>query len=207
MPQILLLTALLFQFLIKYSFVITNQYTQIPIVLSFINRGTISNDWYINVSRNFNPRTFFAIYTAFWGKLFGLPATYLLHYLLTSGLILYASYKLSLYMFKNVRGAILTSLTVLFGATYSIGGNLLVTRDFTVTQLALSLSLAAIVALLSGKFIISSILFILSSYLHPLIGPESALISFTAILAGHFIQDRKKIKAITADLFKLLILP
>src|SRR3989344_5985068 len=130
MPPILYLVTLLFPFIYKYSFVITNQYTQIPIILSYMKPDFLINDWYVNLSRSFGPRTFFAFYTAFWGNILGLPATYFFHYLLTITLTLLATYKITFLIFKNKQAALLTGLTILFGSTYSIGGNLLLTRDF-----------------------------------------------------------------------------
>ena len=180
MPLILYLFSLIFPFLYKYSFVITNQYTQIPIVLLYMNPDYLPNDWYVNISREFGPRTIFAVYMAFWGKLIGLPLTYFIHYILTILLTLWASYNLGVILFRNRKAAVLSSLTVLFAATYSLGGNMLVTRDFTVTQLALSVSLVSIVLTIKSKYFFSSILFAISSYLHPLIGPEVAIICFAS---------------------------
>src|SRR3989338_3124893 len=192
MPSILYYISFLFPILYKYSYVITNQYTQIPIILSYMNREYLLNDWYVNLGRDFGPRTIFAVYSAFWGKLIGLPITYFVHYLLTICLTLFASYKLGVLLFKNKQAAVLSSLTILFGATYSIGGNLLVTRDFTVTQLALSLSLVSIVLLLENKYLYSSLLFAASSYFHPLIGPEAAIFSYISI---HLIKKLSLLKS------------
>src|SRR3989344_390681 len=129
MPLILYFFSLIFPFLYKYSFVITNQYTQLPIILAYMNPEYLTYDWYVNLSGEFGPRTIFALYSAFWGKILGLPLTYLFHYILTITLTVFASYRLSKLFFQNRKAAVLASITVLFGATYSIGGNLLVTGD------------------------------------------------------------------------------
>src|SRR3989344_8602373 len=178
---VLLIISILFPFLYGYSFVITNQYTQIPIVLSYMNREYLLNDWYVGVSKDFGPRTFFALYTSLWGNLAGLPLTYILHYILSTFLILYATFRLNRFIFKNQIASLLSSITIIFSATYGIGGNLLITKDFPVTQLAIGLSLMGISLVIERKNLPAAVLFIISAYLHPLIGPLTGIISFISM--------------------------
>ena len=172
-----------------------------------MNREYLLNDWYVNLGRDFGPRTIFAVYSAFWGKLIGLPITYFVHYLLTGGIFILATYRMALLLFKNRKAAILTAITILFGATYSIGGNLLITSDFTVTQLSLSISLLAIVLILEERYFLSSILFAVSSYFHPQIGPESALLAYFSTALTFILTDRKILNKKMAVLIKKAILP
>lgn len=207
MIKLLILITLIFPFIYKYSFVITNQYTQIPIILAYMDKNYLAFDWYVNISREFGPRTIFAIYSAAFGKITGLPVVYFLHYLLTIGLTLLASYKLAYFLFKNKKAALLTGMTVLFGSTYSIGGNLLVTRDFTVTQMALAATLSGIVYILEKRYILAAVFFITASYLHPLIGPIVFFISFFSVNLFHIFKNGRKTAFEIYKLFKSGLLP
>ncbi len=178
MTMILALLVLLFPFLYRYSFVITNQFSQIPIILSFMNPNYLSNDWYVYVNREFGPRTIFTWYLAQTAKIFSLPLTFFLHYFLYVFLITFATYRLTYQVFKRKYTALATTICILFGSTISLGGNILVTQDFAAPQIPLGLSLLAIVLLLEKKYLFSAVLFSLASYLHPLIGFESAFLFF-----------------------------
>ena len=48
--------SLIFPFLYKYSFVSSNQYEQIPIILRFISGNYLVNDWFLNTASKFGPR-------------------------------------------------------------------------------------------------------------------------------------------------------
>lgn len=180
MSLILTVLALLFPFLNKYSFVTTNQFSQIPIILSFLDPKYLSNDWYVSVSRYFGPRTFFAWYMAQTVKLTSLPITFFIHYLIYTLLIVFSTYRLSYLLFKNKFIALTTVICVLFGTSITVGGNILVTADFSASQLPLGLTLMGITLLLEKKYIFSSLFFIISSFLHPLIGFEIPILFFTS---------------------------
>lgn len=182
MTSTLILLTLIFPFLYKYSFVITNQFTQIPIILSFLDPNYLPNDWYVSVSRTFGPRTIFAWYMAQTARIFPLPLSFFLHYLLYIFLIIYSSYKLAYLIFNDKFIAATTTICILFGSSITLGGNILVTPDFTAPQLPLGLTLLGVVFLLEKKFFLSSLLFTVSSYLHPLIGFESAALFFITLL-------------------------
>jgi len=175
----LVILTIVFPFLYKYSFVTTNQFTQIPIILSFMDRNYLINDWYVTVNKAFGPRTIFAWYLAQIAKIFSLPLIFFLHYLLYIFLIIIATYRLTYLIFKRKYTALATTICIIFGTTISLGGNILITQDFSAPQLPLGLSLLAIVFLLEKKYLSSAFLFSLTSCLHPLIGFESAFIFFS----------------------------
>lgn len=181
MIPILIALILTFPFIYKYSFVITNQFSQIPIILSFLNPVYLSNDWYVSVSKDFGPRTIFAWYMAQTAKILSLPLTFFFHYLLYIFLVAYSSYRLSCLIFKNKFIALTTTICLFFGTSITLGGNILVTADFSAPQLPLGLILLGIVYLIERKYLSSALLFAIASYLHPLIGFESAILFFTSI--------------------------
>ena len=190
MVVILLTLVLLFPFLYKYSFVITNQFSQIPIILSFMDVNYLPNDWYVSVSRTFGPRTIFAWYMAQTAKIFTLPVTSFLHYLLYIFLIIYSSYKLAYLIFKNKFIALTTTIAILFGTSITLGGNMLVTADLSAPQLPLAITLLGIVWLIEGKYLSSTLLFTLASYFHPLIGFESTGLFFGAFFFANLLQKK-----------------
>lgn len=204
-PFLIILT-LLFPFLYKYSFVITNQFTQIPIILSFMKPDYLSNDWYVLVNRTFGPRTIFAWYMAQTAKIFSLPLTFFLHYLLYIFIINLATYELTYLVFKRKFIALSTTVCILFGTTISLGGNMLVTQDFVAPQLPLALSLLAIVFLLQKNYLSSALLFSLASYFHPLIGFESAFLFFFIYLMIIILSKQSISKFVKKGLIPYLVL-
>jgi hypothetical protein len=206
MMLILLILALVFPFLYKYSFVTTNQFTQIPIILSFMDRNYLINDWYVTVSKAFGPRTIFAWYMAQTAKISSLPITFFLHYLLYIFLIIMATYKLTYLVFKRKFIALATTVCVLFGTTISLGGNILVTQDFVAPQLPLALSLLAVVLLLEKKYLFSGFLFSLASYFHPLIGFESASLFFFIYLTVIILSKQSITEFVKKGLIPYLVL-
>ncbi|EKE21501.1 MAG: hypothetical protein ACD_7C00210G0001 [uncultured bacterium] len=196
MILILIALTLTFPILYKYSFVITNQFSQIPLILSFMDKNYLINDWYVSVNRSFGPRTVFAWYMTQTAKMSSLPVTFLLHYLLYIFLVTLATYKLTFIVFKQKYISLTTTICILFGTTISLGGNILITQDFVAPQLPLGLSLLAIVFLLEKKYLLASIVFSVTSYLHPLIGFESALLFIFITMIGFYLS-RKSIKQLT----------
>lgn len=172
MTIIFIILTLIFPFIFKYQYIITNQFTQIPIINSILDPTYMLNDWYVNVSRGFGPRTIFAYYMAFLSKLIGLPGAFFINYLIYIFLVIWSAFTLSQMLFKDKYISLLTTLFVLFGATYGIGGNILITRDFSAPQLPLALIIAALVYMLQEKIYKSLILIVIAAYLHPLLGWE-----------------------------------
>lgn len=198
MTAVLIALTFIFPFLYKYSFVITNQFSQIPIILSFMDPSYLSNDWYVLVNKSFGPRTIFAFYMAQTAKILTLPGTFFLHYILYIFLILFASYRLAFLITKKKFVSLLTAITLLFSATISLGGNILITRDFSAPQLPLALVLTGILFLFEQKFLLSSVFICLASYLHPLVGLETGLIIYFVFLITLLIMRR--INQVSADI-------
>lgn len=200
MWHFLIILTVLFPFLYKYSFVVTNQFSQIPIILSFTDPNYLKNDWYVQVSQDFGPRTIFAFYMAQLAKVLSLPTVFFIHYLLYIFLIVVATYKLSFLIFRKKYIAQVTTICIIFGTSITLGGNMLVTPDFVAPQLPLGLSLLAIALIFKKRYFASSLLFSLSSYLHPLIGFESAIIFFSTTFLT-FIFLKKSLKKIISHGF------
>src|SRR3989344_2867508 len=196
--------SLIFPFLYKYSFVSSNQYEQIPIILRFISGNYLVNDWFLNTASKFGPRYFFSVYMAGLNQITNLPVIFFFHFVVTVFLISQATYKLSDSIAKDHLSSILTVIVILFGQTFSLGGNILVTGDFTVTQLSLAFSLLAISCLFRDKILLSSLLYIISAYYHPLIGFESFFIFNTSYVVYLTVTGLKKN---IPDLLKRGILP
>src|SRR3989344_3645434 len=199
--------AIIFPFLYKYSYVINNQYEHIPIILSFLDKNFLQNDWYVNAARSFGPRTFFAFYMAKTSQILSLPGTFFLHYIIFIFFVCIASYRLSKFFFRNNYVSLLTVVTVLFGSTFALGGDYLMTRDFYASQLPLGLLLFGITGILDGNYIVSAICFSIASYFHPQVGIIGGFIVFLAHFVGNFnrTKSKKLIKALF--LFNFINLP
>lgn len=197
--------ALIFPFIYKYSYVITNQFSQIPIILSFLDPRYLINDWYVLVNRTFGPRTIFAWYMAQTAKIFSLPSSFFFHYLLYVFLVIFSTYKLTFFIFKRKFVALTTTICILFGTSLTLGGNMLITQDFVAPQLPLGLSLLAIVFLMEKKYFFAAILFSLTSYLHPLIGFESAFLFLFVNLVITVLSKQSPRKIITSGIFPYLL--
>ncbi|OGG00361.1 hypothetical protein A2Y99_02955 [Candidatus Gottesmanbacteria bacterium RBG_13_37_7] len=187
MVSILILLSIIFPLIYKYSFVITDQFTQIPIILSFLNRSYLLNDWYVNTCRNLGPRTFYAYYMAITAKLLSLPIAYFCHYIFFIFLIIMATYKLSNILFRNNYISLLTIITILFSSTYSLGGNVFISADFYAARLPLGFLLVGITSLFEKKYYLSAISFAIASYFHLHIGIIGGAIVFLAYFLSKFI--------------------
>jgi hypothetical protein len=165
-----------------------------------MNNNYLINDWYVNSGRDFGPRTIFAWYMAQTAKVISLPGTFFLHYLLYIFLIIYSSFRLSYLLFKNKFIALITSLTILFGTSITLGGNILVSNDFSAPQLPLGLSLLGIVLIIEKKYLLSAVIFAITSYLHPHFGFEGAVL-FYGITIIIMIKSKGKIQNLITRTF------
>lgn len=193
--------SILFSFFYKYAFVITNQFTQFPIILSLLDPNYLTNDWYVTVSREFGPRTIYALYMSQTARILTLPSAVFLNYVLYVFFVAYPTYLLSYHFFKRRFIALCTTICILFGTSITLGGNLVMTRDLSAPQLPLALSLMGITLLVKRNYFFSAIFFSLSSYLHPL-GIESAFL-FYASMTLVFVSMKKSV----LPLIKTSILP
>jgi hypothetical protein len=81
-------------------------------------------------------------------------------------------------------------IIILFGNSYTLGGNILITKDFSAPQLPLGILLLAIIFVIENKFIIASFFLILTSYLHLHIGLEGGMIVFTSFILGILLHKK-----------------
>ncbi len=192
MTAVLLVLTLLFPFIFKYQYLITNQFTQIPIINSILDPNYLTNDWYVSLSRSFGPRTIFAYYMSVFARFATLPGAFFINYLLYIFCIIWSTYNLAQMLFQNKLISFMTTIFVLFGTTYGIGGNILITRDFSAPQLPLALIITALILLLQEKIFLSLLLIIFATYLHPLIGWEGgSLILFGWSIYDLFLKNQK----------------
>jgi len=182
---ILLFIILTLPFIRKYVYIQHNQYEQIPLILRANKPTFLANDWSVNINSQFSPRYFYTAYMASVARFFTLPATYFIHYLIAVGTVAYATFFLSRLLFRDNFAAILTTMAILYGQHYTLGGNDLVGGDLDPHRLALGIVLCAITLVLSRKFFLSAIFFAISTYIHPLLGYQSALILYTSVILSY----------------------
>ncbi|MBI2617083.1 hypothetical protein HYW55_03065 [Candidatus Gottesmanbacteria bacterium] len=199
----LLLIILTYPFLIKYVYVAHNQYEQIPLILRILDPSYLSNDWIVNVNSHFSPRYFFTLYIGTISRFIPLHLTYFIHYILTIGLVTLATYYLAVKIFRSSLTSILTTMFILFGQKYTLGGNDLVGRDFDPPRFAFGLASSAITLFFYQKYLISSFLLSLATYIHPLIGFEVATVYFLT-LAVIFLRIKLQGKSIYFQVKKFI---
>ena len=141
---------------------------------------------------------------AFWAKFFGLPLTYFLNYIFYIFLISLATYKLTKLIFRNKYAAFLSTITILFSKSITLGGNILVTKDFSAPQLPLGLSLLGIVFLLENNVFWAVICLTISSYLHPLVGIVGTLIIFFSFVISAISTDKEKLLCLLKAVFSYI---
>jgi len=211
MILILIGLTLLFPFLFKYQYLITNQFTQIPIINSILDPTYLTNDWYVTISRSFGPRTIFAYYMAFVSKLITLPGAFFLNYLIYIFLIAWSAFQLTQLLFKDKYISLFTTLFILFGTTYSPGGNILITHDFSAPQLPLALILTTFVFMFQEKIFLAILLLVIATYLHPLLGWEGGTLILVVWSLPKLLNKKLKTRFLSILkiwlLFILLTLP
>lgn len=178
---ILLFIILIYPFLIKYNYVAHNQYEQIPLVLRYLHPDYLVNDWSINVNSQFSPRYFYSLYIGILANYIGLPAAYFFNYLLVIACVVLATFLLAKKLFRSDFVALMTSLFILFGKSYTLGGNDLVGKDLDPPRMAFSLVILGFSLLLYERWILGAVFFAAASYIHPLIGFEVPFVFYMSI--------------------------
>ena len=178
---ILLFIILIYPFLIKYNYVAHNQYEQIPLINRFLNPHYLSNDWSININSKFSPRYFYLLYMSLLAKYISLPAAYYLNYLLVISCVALATFLLTKKLFKSDFISLMTTLFILFGRSYSLGGNDLVGRDLDPPRMAFSLVILGFSLLVYRRWMLGAVFFAAASYIHPLIGFEVPFVFYLSM--------------------------
>lgn len=203
---LLTLIILIYPFLIKYNYVAHNQYEQIPLILRFLSHKYLENDWFINASSQFSPRVFFIFYIGTLSKFISLFSVYFINYLLMVTLVATATYRLSYGFYKSRFVSLLTTIVILFGQKFTLGGNDLIGRDLDPPRLAFSIVILGVAFLFERKYFLSAFFFSLASYVQPLIGFEVPLLFYLSIFISLFIENKtKSLKIIFSKLLKFSI--
>lgn len=113
-----------------------------------------------------------------------LPTVYYLNYLLVITCVVSATFLLTKKLFRSDFTALMTSLFILFGQSYTLGGNDLVGRDLDPPRMAFSLVILGFSFLLYERWIIGAVFFAASSYIHPLIGFEVPFVFYISLVAA-----------------------
>lgn len=114
-------------------------------------------------------------------KYISLPAAYYLNYLLVIACVILATFLLTKKLFRSDFVALMTSLFILFGQSYTLGGNDLVGRDLDPPRMAFSLVILGFSLLLYKRWILGAVFFGAASYIHPLIGFEVPFVFYISM--------------------------
>lgn len=193
-----------YPFLIKYNYVAHNQYEQLPLILRYQNHTYLNNDWSLNLNAQFSPRIFFTAYMAILGKIISLPLAFFINYIFGVAFIAFATFLFSSLFFNSNLVSLLSTLLILYGEKFTLGGNDLIGRDFDPSRLAFSLVIFGFVLLLKNKIILGSLLFSMASYFHPLIGLEAPLIFYLALFIA-FKSNWNKLRRVLKSVILYLL--
>ncbi|PIN89502.1 hypothetical protein COU57_05900 [Candidatus Pacearchaeota archaeon CG10_big_fil_rev_8_21_14_0_10_32_14] len=183
----------------------TNEYT--PLILREIDSTYLNNDWFVNINESiYNVRYYFLLLLKlFYYALPNLPLIYFILYSISVLLIGLSTYLISNHLFNNQKTAILNSSLVLLGATFSLGGNVIVTQQLVSSGLSLGLTLIGFYFILKKRLILFSVFTGLATLLHFTWG----ILFFGVIFISYLITnpDRDKInKYIVSILVYLLFI-
>lgn len=204
---LLLLIILSYPFLIKYVFVQHNQFVDLPMIRRVLDKSYLLNDWVLNYNELLSPRYFYVRYIAIQNQIFPIPIIYFLNYIFTVSLITFASYFFTRKIYKSKIVSLLTTVTVLFGQSYTLGGNDLIGRDLDPSRLAFGLVIAGFTLLMYERYFLAAVLFAFSSYLHLLIGFEVPLLFYFVCITLYYMRKRSRnIVSLAKSLFVYFIL-
>ncbi|TQV72451.1 DUF6798 domain-containing protein [Denitrobaculum tricleocarpae] len=182
----IVLFALAAVFFRQYTIVslISNQVSQMPLVMRELDPGFLVNDWYVNEMSGLNGRTFFVALVAGTARILGLESAYFALYLLgvlfSASVIYYATAR----VFKGGETAgLIAALLVMSWELHDFGEVLqIVSADLIPAHLAKSLSLLAILLALQGRGAACGIIAGVTSLLQPLLGVACGIMALGTLL-------------------------
>lgn len=171
----------------------TNEFT--VILYKMLDSNYLSNDWFVSINaEGIGIRSYFI--GLLWGTLQIIPHVgfvYFFWYFVTLAILALSVYLISNHLFKDEKAAIFTSFLVLIGATFQLGGNLMVHSYLVSFGLSFALTVLSLYFLLSERPYLFALIAGLATLVHFLWGGIGfGILWATSFLIG--IRDKTIIK-------------
>lgn len=181
----------------------TNEFT--PLLYKMIDADYLANDWFVSIHHEIiNVRSYFLIFLFILYHIIpNVALVYLGVYLLTLILLGLGVYRTALFFSSNTNAAVFTTSLVLLGATFGLGGNLMVHSYVLSFGLSFSLSILALSFLIREKTVIFSLIAGLATLTHFLWGGLSFGVLWLAYVCV-VLQQKTGIKKAILSFFTYL---
>lgn len=189
----------------------TNEFT--PILYKMLDSSYLANDWFVSINADtVGIRSYFI--GLLWLTLQTIPhagIVYFLWYFVTLAILAIAVYLISNHLFRDEKSAVFTSFLVLVGATFQLGGNLMVHSYLASFGLSFALIILSLYFLLTERPFLFALVAGLATLVHFLWGGIGFGVLWAASLLTN-VKDKSHIKkhVVTAFVylpFFLLITP
>ena len=173
--EILLYAAVVttFSMLVRgYYFGISNHIEQLPMVFRRLDKLFCTNDFFVNASESFGPRTYFLHLVAGLSSFLPVNAVYLVLTWLTNTAVCLITYFVALDFFRKSHLTAMIACTLVMGTIGTTPG---MTGDITTNMLlpggfVRPIALLSLWAGLRGRSIVCAVLASLATVIHPLVG-------------------------------------
>jgi hypothetical protein len=179
-----------------YRYASGNQVEQLPVVLRAMDPTYLTNDFFVNASAGYSPRTQFAEFVAFFTRFASLPHVYLALTILANVGIALATAVVALELFDHSPAAALLSMMAVMSAkTFWLGYSNVIYRNFLEPEhLAMPFVLLAVWAALRRKPILAALLTGIGAIFQSLVGLETGALLFGVMIlfegSNHFFPKR-----------------
>jgi hypothetical protein len=166
----------------NYQFGQMDHVEHLPILFRAENAEYLRKDSFLNAfSQNYDPRFYYTRLILILKQLFPLPLLFFLLTFFINYLIAFSTYRIANQLFSNEKWAgLMAVFLVLTVSTIELGSVAEIHTEYlTPNALAFSLILLALSFVFSKKWVLAGLLLGLASLIHPLAGPESALLFFS----------------------------
>jgi len=201
-PSFLLIFTLISVYIhINYRYSISDHNEQIPIIMRVIDGTYLINDWFVNQNINFSPRFFYSVVLGNLSKIFGIPLTYYLIYIVVIFILTYSIYRLSILIFDIKIIPIVVVFLVFFLPRTSLGSNWIIETILVPATIAKALFILAIYYNLSNKIKISYFILGLTTIIHPQLG----ILGLSLIVISNIFCEYKEREKIITEINSILI--
>lgn len=159
-----------------YNFGIGGQNIDVVLLKRTIDSSFLKRDWYVNSNNGLNARSFYNWAMASLSVAMGLDGAHLIVYLAGLFVLCLTTYLIAVAIWQDPQTGLLAVPIILYSRSGSLSRSQLARSELYPSSLAYSLLTLAAYLLYKKRFTASFVLFGLIGLLHPLAGPEAALI-------------------------------
>ena len=174
--------------LIHYHYGTDNHIEQLPIIYRVIDPSFLVNDFFVNATASFGPRSYFAHFIALLAAFMPLPWVYLGLTAFANVLVAVISFLFGRELFKNDLAGALAACVVMGVEGFDLGGAAYVRLNSLVpATLIMPLILLSIWAAVRQKPLLAAGLAGVASLIHPVLGLETGAIALVMVVVSGFV--------------------